>query len=150
MLRMKPRELDDLHQREFAAEFNFGAGQGLSIEQSAERTLHADHAVPVRPQFKPCICHSVAKAGRSAGADNSHVAREEQRREGAVEAHQLLAATLDACLLARNATQTTKQESATPANNQSGVAFNVSIAFCDAAVLTVTSIPSLFGSSHMM
>ena len=113
-----------------------------------ERTLHADHAVPVRPQFKPCICHSVAKAGRSAGADNSHVAREEQRREGAV--HQLLAATLDACLLARNATQTTKQESATPANNQSGVAFNVSIAFCDAAVLTVTSIPSLLGSSHMM
>jgi hypothetical protein len=42
MLRMKPRELDDLHPREFAAEFNLGAGQGLSIEQSAERTLHAD------------------------------------------------------------------------------------------------------------
>lgn len=110
MLRMKPRELDDLHQREFAAEFHLGAGQGLSIEQSAERTLHADPAVPVRPQFKPCICHSVAKAGRSAGADNSHVAPEEQRREGAVEAHQLLAAAaLDACLLARN---TAKHEDA--------------------------------------
>lgn len=63
MLRMKPRELDDLHQREFAAEFNFGAGQGLSIEQSAECTLHADYAVPVRPQFKPCICHSVRRRG---------------------------------------------------------------------------------------